>query len=236
MASTSAFTEEGRTRIRNFQRRVSSYLILWILVAVAATVGLIYLRTRYGYRPLQRIYLSQNIKATIKSFLQVKKRSRYTILVRVVSDPATNKDLIFGCTDDQVTPIRDETGRVKFDPKLGPFFELQSGIPHKYFYWRSLPQMDNQMYAWFRDHIYDGRSLIDLYWICFLPLPLIVALGTFASVKLDVRMNRDYEAGELLRGVRILKAKEYARERKRQEPGIGIPALFPERAEYERKT
>jgi hypothetical protein len=53
----------------------------------------------------------------------------------------------------------------------------------------------------------------------------------FASVKLDVKMNRDYEAGELLRGVRILKPKEYARERKRQEAGIGIPALLPERAE-----
>src|ERR1044072_735031 len=168
MASTSAFTEEGRTRIRNFQRRVSSYLILWIFVAVAVIVGCVYLRTRYGYRPLQRLYLSSYIKATIKSFLPLKKPSRYTILVRVVNDPATGKYLIFGCTDDQVTPIRDETGRVKFDPKLGPFFELQSGIPHKYFYWRSLPQMDKQMYAWFRDQIYDGRSLIDLYWTCLL--------------------------------------------------------------------
>ena len=231
MPSTSAFTEEGRTRIRNFQRRVSSYLILWIFVAVATTVGCIYLRTRYGYRPLQRLYLSSYIKATVKSFLPLKKPSRYTILVRVVNDSTTGKDLIFGCTDDQVTPIRDETGGVKFDPKLGPFFELQSGIPHKYFYWRSLPQMDKQMYAWFRDQIYDGRSLIDLYWFCFLPLPLILAVGMFASVKLDAKMNRDYEAGELLRGVRVLKAKEYAREHKRQEAGIGIPALLPERAE-----
>lgn len=234
MPSTSAFTEEGRTRIRNFQRRVSSYLILWIFVAVAATVGCIYLRTRYGYRPLQRLYLSSYIKATIKSFLPLKKPSKYTILVRVVNDPVTGKDLIFGCTDDQVTPIRDETGRVKFDPKLGPFFQLQSGIPHKYFYWRSLPQMDKQMYAWFRDQIYDGRSLIDLYWICFLPLPLIIAVGMFASVKLDAKMNRDYEAGELLRGVRVLKAKEYAREHKRQEAGIGIPALLPEEQNYEK--
>lgn len=231
MASTSAFTEEGRTRIRNFQRRVSSYLIVWILVAIAASVGCIYLRTRYGYRPLQRLYLSQYIKASIKSFLPLKRSSKYTLLVRVVRDEATGKERIFGCTDDQVTPIRDETGRVKFDPKLGPFFELQAGIPHKYFYWRSLPQMDKQMYVWFRDQIYGSRSLIGLYWFCFLPLPLIVALGMFASVKLDMRMNEEYEAGELLRGVRILKAKEYAREHKRQKAGIGLPALLPERPE-----
>jgi hypothetical protein len=231
MASTSAFTEEGRTRIRNFERRVSSYLIVWILVGAAATVGCIYVRTRYGYRPLQRLYLGQYIKASIKSFLPLKRSSKYTLLVRIAPDEATGKDQIFGCTDDQVTPIRDETGRVKFDPKLGPFFRLEPGIPHKYFYWRSLPQMDKQMYLWFRDQIYNGRSLIGLYWICLLPLPSMVALGMFASVKLDVKMNRDYEAGELLRGVRILKPKEYARERKRQEAGIGIPALLPERAE-----
>jgi hypothetical protein len=231
MASQNAFTEEGRTRLRNFQRRVSSYLIVWILVGVAVTIGACFLRTRYGYRPLQRLYLKQYVRASLKSFLPLRKPSKYTLLVRVIRDPNTGKDLVFGCTDDQVTPIRDGTGRVKVDPKLGPFFELQPGIPHKSFYWRSLPQMDRQMYVWFRDQIYDTRSLVGLYWICFLPLPLILAVGMFASVKLDLKMNREYEAGDLLRGVRILKAKEYAREVKHRETGIGIPALRPERAE-----
>src|SRR6185503_1156231 len=192
MASKNAFTEEGRTRFRNFQRRISTYLVLWIFIGGSVTVGAIYLKTRYGYRPLQRLYLTQYVKASIKSVLPLKKPSKYTLLVRVIDDPATGKERVLGCTDDQVTPIRDETGRVKFDPKLGPFFSLQPGIPHKYFYWRSLPQMDKQMYLWFRDQIYDGRSLIGLYWFCLLPLPLIIAPGMFASVKLDVRMNRDY--------------------------------------------
>jgi hypothetical protein len=231
MASRSAFTEEGRTRIRNFQRRLWSYFIVWILIGAAASVGCIYLRTRYGYGPLQRLYLSQYIRASIKAFLPLKKPSKYTILVRVVSDPVTGNELIFGCTDDQVIPIRDEAGRIKFDPTLGPFFRLQPGIPHSYFYWRSLSQMDTQMYLWFRGQIYGGRSLIGLYWFCFVPLPLIVTLGMFASIMFDVRMNRDYEAGDLLRGVRILKPQEYVRERKRQRAGIGIPALRPERNE-----
>ena len=231
MASRSAFTEEGRTRIRNFQRRLSSYFIAWILVGAAATAGCIYLRTRYGYRPLQRLYLSQYVRASVKSILPLKKPSRYTVLVRVVSNPVTGDELVFGCTDDQVMPVRDETGRLRFDPTIGPFFRLQPGISHRYFYWRSLPQMDKQMYVWFRDHIYDSRSLVGLYWICFLPLPLIVAVGMFASVKLDLRMNRDYEAGDLLRGVRILKPKEFARELKHFEVGVGLPALSPRRTE-----
>ena len=91
--------------------------------------------------------------------------------------------------------------------------------------------MDRQMYIWFREQIYEGRSLARLYWICFLPLPLIVAVGMFASVKLDVRMNRDYEAGDLIRGVRILKPNEYSREIERREACIGIPALCPENRE-----
>lgn len=228
MGSTSAFTEEGRTRIRNFQRRLSSYFIVWILVGAAASVGCVYLRTRYGYRPLQRLYLSQYIRASLKSFLPLKKPSKYTVLVRVVDDPMSGDDIIFGCTDDQVLPVRDEAGRVKFDPALGPFFRLRPGIPHRYFYWRSLPQMDKQMYVWFRDQVYDGRSPVRLYWFCFLPLPVVVAIGMFVSIRADLRMNRDYEAGDLLRGIRILKPKEYARELNHQKTGIGIPALQPE--------
>ncbi len=129
MASRSAFTEEGRTRIRNFQRRLSSYFIVWILVGAAASAACIYLRTRYGYRPLQRLYLSQYIKASVKSFLPLKRPSKYNVLVRVVNDPATGSELVFGCTDDQVTPVRDETGRVKFDPYDRAILSSPAGHP-----------------------------------------------------------------------------------------------------------
>lgn len=231
MASRNAFTEEGRTRFRNFQRRIWTYFLLWGVIGVGVTVGGIYLKTRYGYRPLQRLYLSQYVKASIKSFLPLKKPSKYTLLVRVVNDPATGKEEVLGCTDDQVNPVRDETGRVKFDPKLGPFFSLQQGIPSKFFYWRAVWQMDKQMYPWLRDQIYEGRSLLGLYWICFLPLPLIIAPGMIISIKLDLRMNSEYEAGDLLRGVRVLKPKEYAREIGPRERGIGLPVFIPKRAE-----
>jgi hypothetical protein len=231
MASQNAFTEEGRTRFRNFQRRIWTYLLLWVVVGLALTTGGIYLKTRYGYRPLQRLYLTQYAKASIKSLLPLKKPSKYTLLVRIVNDPATGKEQVLGCTDDQVTPVRDESGRVKFDPKLGPSFSLHEGIPHTLFYWRAVWQMDKQIYPWLKDQIYEGRSLAGLYGICFLPLPLIVALGMLVSIKLDLRMNSEYEAGVLLRGVRALKPKEYAREIGQRETGIGLPAFIPRRAE-----
>lgn len=228
MASRSALTEEGRTRIRNFSGRLGSYLVLWVLIGLVVVTAGIWLKTRYGYLPLQRLYLSQYIKASIKSFIPLKRPSKYTLLVRVFDDHVSGREQVLGCTDEQVTPIRDETGRVRFDPKLGPFFRLQEGIPYKYFYWRTVWQADSEMYPWLRDHIYHGHSLLGLYWICFLPLPVIVIAGMIVSAQLDLRINREYEEGRLLRGIRLLRHTEYARETK-QINGLGLPVFGPER-------
>jgi hypothetical protein len=91
--------------------------------------------------------------------------------------------------------------------------------------------MDKQMYPWLKEHIYEGRSLLGLYWICFLPLPVIIAVGMLISIKLDLKMNREYEAGDLLRGVRVLHPSEYAGEIGQRETGIGLPVFIPRRAE-----
>lgn len=230
MASRSALTEEGRTRIRNFQGRLTSYLLLWVVIGIGGVIGAIWVKTRFGYLPLQRLYLSQYIKTSIKSFIPHKRPSRFTLLVTIIDDLASGQERVIACTDDQVTPIRDDSGRVKFDPKLGPFFRLHDGIPHKYFYWTTVVQTDSEMYAWMRDHIYDGHSLISLYWMCFVPLPLILIAGMIASVKLDVRINREYEEGHLLRGIRLLKPAEYAREM-RETSGLGLPVFRPGRGQ-----
>ena len=62
----------------------------------------------------------------------------------------------------------------------------------------------------------------------FLPFPLILIGGMILSAKLDVRINREYEEGRLLRGIRLLSHKEYARESK-QIVGLGLPVLHSER-------
>ena len=86
------------------------------------------------------------------------------------------------------------------------------------------------MYPWLRDHIYDKHSLLGLYWFCFLPLPVITIAGMIISVRLDVRTNREYEEGTLLRGVRLLRHREYAREMK-QIDGLGLPVFGVERSQ-----
>jgi len=226
MASRNALTEEGRTRIRNFSGRLTSYLVVWAVVGVILVLSGAWLRTRYGYLPLQRLYLSRYIKSSIKSFISFKTTSTYTILVRVIDDPATGTQQAIGCTDNEVTPVRDDAGRPMVDPKLGAVFRLRPGFPHRYFYWRTERLSDAEMHRWLRDHIYKGRPLLSLYWICFIPFPLIVVGGMLASVKLDLRINREYEEGRLLRGVRLLGHKEYARETLRTD-GLGLRVLRP---------
>ena len=224
MASRSALTEEGRTRIRNFSGRLNSYLVLWVFIGIVIVIGAIWTRTRVGYLPLQRLYLSQYIKASIKSLIRRKSTSHYTILIRVVETGPNHSQVVLACTDAEVFPIRDDSGRVRFDPKLGPFFRLREEIPHKYFYWASVSPSDEEMYVWLRDHIYAGHSIIGLYWICFLPFPLVAIVGMIFSVKLDVRVNREYEEGQLLRGGRLLDESEYLKE-SRQNNWLGLPVL-----------
>ena len=224
MSSHSALTEEGRTRIRNFSGRLNSYLILWILIGVLVVIGCIWIRTRFGYLPLQRLYLSQYMKASLKSLTYGKRLSQYTLLIRVVDANGQQSRQVIPCTDKEVSPVRDASGHVLFDPKLGPFFRLREGIPHTFFYWARVARNDAQMYVWLRDQIYQGHSIIGLYWFCFLPLPIVAIVGMVLSVKIDVRINREYEEGRLVRGVRLLNESEYLKEA-RQNDGLGLPVL-----------
>jgi hypothetical protein len=227
MASHSALTEEGRTRIRNFHGRVSSYLVLWTVVGVGTVIGGVFLKTRFGYRPLQRLYLAQYLKASIKSLVTSKHISKYVLLVRT-AETKTGNAVVVGCTDNEVTPVRDEMGNVRFDPKVGPYFRLREDIPYKYFYWKLVSQTDIEMYVWLREQIYQGHSPVGLYWPCFLPLPLVLITGMIVSVRVDLYTNREYEEGSLLRGIRLLKADEYTRETK-QISGLGLQVFNPER-------
>jgi len=229
VASRSALTEEGRTRIRNFSGRLNSYLVLWVLVSIAVVIACVWLRTRFGYLPLQRLYLTQYVKASVTSLVPRKRTSRYLLLLRVIEGSSNHLEVTLRCTDVEVIPERDESGRVKFDPKLGPFFRLKEGVPHKYFYWGTVSQPDAQMYLWLRDHIYAGHSLLGLYWICFLPFPVLIFSGMILSIKVDLRINREYEEGRLLRGIRLLNNSEYASESKKAN-GLGLPVFGSERS------
>jgi len=178
-------------------------------------------QTRHGFAPLQRLYLKQYALSSFKSRLPKKKASRYSLLVRVVTDPATGKDVVLGCTDEQVEPMLDGRGKLIVDKKTGPYFRLKPDLERKLFYWRVASANDAQMRAWFEQNIYGGRSLFGLFYPIFALSFFIAFSGTIVTVVLDRRMNRRYEKGERLRGTRAVTPEEYERENG-EATGIGL--------------
>ena len=74
------FTEEGRTRFRNFERRLGGYLLVSALAGLVAGFGTFRLWTRGGMRPLERLYLRQYALGSLKSLVSARSASRYTVL------------------------------------------------------------------------------------------------------------------------------------------------------------
>src|SRR5215204_5262556 len=221
MPSTNIFTEEGRTRWRNFQRRLLGYVGVWLLVGIAVGVGVFWKFTRRNLEPLQRLYLKQYLVGSARSGLLDDSSSKYTLLVRTVTDPATGRDVTLGVTDDQAYPVRGENGRVLRD-KNGYFFRPYPGLGYKYLYWKKSRMRDREMAAWLRQNIYDGTSFLGLFSQSLILGLMAFAAGTAGTIFIDRRVNRRYAEGDLLRGTESLPPKDYER-REGRAAGVGLP-------------
>ena len=80
MASRNLFTEEGRTRFRNFGLRLRSYLIVFLILGLFAGAFWFANRTRGEMGALERLYFRQYTKATVMAWISPARRGRYTLL------------------------------------------------------------------------------------------------------------------------------------------------------------
>lgn len=204
-------TEEGRTRSKNAFRRFCAYAVLMFLIGGAGG----YLIHRYWisttFSPLQRIYFKQYVKSSYRSYLS-RSRSHYTLLARTVNDPQTKKEKVLAVQDNEIIPAFDEQGRIKFDQRHYPIIYLKDGVEHKQFFWDELIAPDLSQYTWFHDHMYEGRSIPDIWRPAWLGGILIFVFGTLALTILDAVAQRLYLKGEPIRGTRELPPKKYAHE------------------------
>lgn len=221
MPSTNPFTEEGRTRFRNFQRRLLGYLGVWLGLGLTAGLALFWYHTRGNFGPLQQLYLKQFAVASVKSSLFKTSASTYILLVRTVTDRATKKEVTLGCTDAQAYPLRDENGRVLRD-NTGYFFKLHPGLEARYLYWKRSKIKDRDMAAWLRQNIYEETSFMGLFQPSFILGVVVFISGVGGTVLVDRRVNRRYEEGALVRGTISLMPKQYEKNKRRRR-GLGIP-------------
>ena len=228
MAHTNVFTEEGMTRLRNFQRRTAGYVAAWLMCGALVALALFWLQIRYGLEPLQRTYLKQYVRCSLRATVSKRSQSTYILLVRTITDPATKKETLVRVTDAEAEPVLDARGKIVRDPQLGLMFTLRPGIPHRYFYWQVGRARDAEMYPWMRTKIYDGQSFLGLCAPMLMIGGVVFFSGLIATMVRDRRANQRYEQGRAIRGTRQLSPQEYERE---QEAVSGIGMVVYDRQE-----
>ncbi len=228
MAHTNVFTEEGMTRLRNFQRRTAGYVAAWLMCGALVALALCWLQIRYGLQPLQRTYLKQYVRGSLRASVSQRSQSTYILLVRTVTHPTTKKETLVRVTDAEVEPVLDARGKIVRDPQLGLMFTLKPGIPHRYFYWQMGRARDAEMYPWMRVNIYQGTGLFGMCAPMMIIGGVVFFSGLTATIIRDRRANQRYEQGRAIRGTRELSPQNYERQ---QEAATGLGIVVYERPE-----
>jgi hypothetical protein len=227
MPSGNLFTEEGRTRFRNFGLRLWSYLLIFL--ALGAIVGAFVFAhwTRGGMGPLGRLYFRQYVKATVTSWAAPNRPGKYILLVseRGGTSIGVTDELVYLIMDSQGKAVRDRYGH------HGWLFNPYSGAGIDQPQWRRAQVWNGEMERWFRHRIYGGMGLPALFLPALVACLVVTLIGVAAAVMVDQRFNRKYEEGKKLRGSKLLAPALYEREVKDADGlGLLVKSMEPESA------
>jgi hypothetical protein len=239
MPKAHLFSEEGRAG-RGSNVYLLAFTALWLAISCAA--GYVYFHnfTKADLTTLQRVYWPQywwgSLKATLLPF---EPKSTYVVLTRDLAErPADRKSgvkdggkndagkgqpVTRACLDEEITAYYDEDGYIHKDPNGMPALRLKEAyLPEtKKFYWDRPTVKDSIARVWFRDRIYEGKTVTEFYYPAALCGGLLFVSGMGGAFGFRRRRIKRLLQGKVLRGTRELTPKEYAKEMRR-ETGIGI--------------
>src|SRR5262245_1225387 len=220
MASRNLFTEEGRTRFRNFGLRLRGYLIVFLILGLLAGAFWYLIWTRGGMGALERLYFRQYAKSTVMSWFSPARPGRYTMLTSGA----------IGVNDEMVYQLRDEHGNPARN-QYGWMFKPHAGVRIEEPRWRLVWVAHGAMEAWLRGNIYGGDSLPGLFAPALMVWLMTTTIGTAIALVVDQRINRNYEQGNRLRGARLVEPAEYAKEVEGADGlGLIVKSVKPETA------
>ena len=206
-------TEEGHTRARNTFQRIRLFAVLMFLLAAPCGYAIHYYWVWPSLTPLQRIYLRQYMRSTVKSYIP-RSRSRYTFMAGVVRDPETGDEIRIMVPDGLVIPEFDDEGRIKVKDRY-PVFHLRANVQLEQFTWANEFLADATVYEQYRYIIYENKSIIDLWRPAWLGAIIFFLTGTGGLTGLYMFAQRRYVEGQPIRGTRELSPRQYRREHRK---------------------
>jgi hypothetical protein len=206
-------TEEGHTRARNTFQRIRLFAVLMFLFSGPSGFAIHYYWVWPSLTPLQRIYLRQYMRSTVKSYIP-RSRSRYTFMAGVVRDPETGDDIRIMVPDGLVIPEFDDEGRIKVKDRY-PVFHLRANVQLEQFTWANEFLADATVYEQYRYIIYENKSIIDLWRPAWLGAIIFFLTGTGGLTGLYMFAQRRYVEGQPIRGTRELSPRQYRREHRK---------------------
>jgi hypothetical protein len=204
------FTEEGRTRLRNFKLRLRSYLLVCGVAGLLAGGVYGWRWTWAAFRPLEKIYFFDFVISSVKhSILPWRSQGQYTMLIYNYNAGSGH---FFIVTDDQVYVVMDAEGRAVRDAGGYVFFRTYAGVKLPPLGWRRLPLFDGEAKRLFQG-VYKDSVLGLCTWPAIIALAVMIA-GALVGIVADQVVNRRYERGRRVRGSRLIRPKQYQREHK----------------------
>ena len=221
------FTEEGRTRSKNFARRIKWWVVGAFVIACGSTypIGKYYVIPHLI--PIQRYYLGQYWTSSCKSYLR-NTTSHYEILARTIADPHTKKEVTLFLTKDQLEPLLTDDGTTLVMIVEGqPEFRIKDGVENKTDFWWESNYPDAKAYEFFRNSIYEEKTIPQLFILAWIGAIGIFAFEVGVIIAGDQLAQRFYLKGELIRGTQKLSPQAYERAH-RNDTGYGLTVYAAE--------
>jgi hypothetical protein len=225
MTPFNLFTEEGRTRFVNASGRYCLYALLWLLLSLSAGVGTYFLYVRGNLTPMQRVYYPQYFtsawRSTLSGVLPLVSKSTYVVLVGETYDPRTKRSRYWAVTEDEAAVVLDDEGYVACGRDGMPRFLIGQDVNYRRVFWNRTLDGNERRYEFFRDSFFLGQTFTKMLAPSFAAFLGLFVCGLGATVSFDVRQNRRYLRGALVRGPHLLSPRRYARSF-RHAQGLGI--------------
>jgi len=214
--------EQGYTNFRTSLHRIRLFSVVAAAAALLSLYPLHEYFVRANFSPLQSEYYRQYLRSSLMSNFSFS-RFRYTYLVATIRDHKTGREREIGVTDHDVTPVRDEQGQVIVKDGWTLFHvreDIDPQITIKDLHATKQTLTDKQANEWFREAIYDGKTLTVLWRPAWLWALILFLVGTVGATIIYHVFQRRFVQGQQLRGTRELAPKQYQKEHRKYTPAI----------------